>query len=61
MFHRYAIYQRGRVLLGTCASDCPKRAFRMAMNAIALRYRRAGITPAMFDTDPEFFAEAMEA
>jgi hypothetical protein len=61
IFTRYAIYGRGKVLLGTYASDCPRRAFRMAMNAIAVHYRRAGITAPQFTTDPEFWAEAYAA
>jgi hypothetical protein len=61
MYTRYAVYRRGGQLLGTYASDCPKRAFRMAMSAVSVHYRRAGMTPPMFWTDPEFYAEALTA
>jgi hypothetical protein len=54
----YRIVDRDGRLVARVESDHPKRASVMARLACIAAYRRAGITPAMFDTDPAFRIEA---
>ena len=53
----YAIKRRGGETIGSVHSTDPRRAFLQSLACVAGRYRADGITPAMFDCDPPYYAE----
>lgn len=53
----YAVKDRNGNVITTITCDDPRRAFTTAMFQVRQQYAKRGITPPMFDADPEYYAE----